>query len=191
MDVLSALAPVARAFGFLGVRYYVGGSLASSVRGVPRSSLDVDVAAELLPQHVAPLVAALAREYYVSGDRVRDAVDARRSFNAIHLATMMKVDVFTSKQRAFDRSLFDRLKPEFLDVAGTSIPYPVPRAEDVVLLKLDWFRAGGEVSERQWADVLGVLRVSGGEIDREYLGRWAAELGVGDLVEQALRDAAP
>jgi hypothetical protein len=89
VDVLAALAPIARAFTFLGVRYYVGGSLASSVRGVPRSSLDVDVAAELLPRHVAPLVSALAREYYVSGERVKDAVEARRSFNAIHLASMI------------------------------------------------------------------------------------------------------
>jgi hypothetical protein len=189
VDVLAALAPIARAFTFLGVRYYVGGSLASSVRGVPRSSLDVDVAAELLPRHVAPLVAALAREYYVSGERVKDAVEARRSFNAIHLASMMKVDVFVPKGRPFEAALFDRLKPEFLDVAGTSVPYPVPRAEDVVLLKLEWFRAGGESSERQWSDVIGVLKVSAGEIDRGYLARWAAELGVADLVERALGES--
>ena len=190
VDVLAALSPVARALTFLGVRYYVGGSLASSVRGVPRSSLDVDLAAELLPPHVAPLVAALGREFYVSGDRVREAVESRRSFNAIHLASMMKVDVFVSKQRAYERALFDRLKPEFLDSGGTSVPYPVPRAEDVVLLKLDWFRAGGEVSERQWSDVLGVLKVSGAEIDRAYLDRWAAELGLADLVVRAAGEAA-
>jgi hypothetical protein len=59
----------------------------------------------------------------------------------------------------------------------------------VVLLKLDWFRAGGESSERQWSDVQGVLKVSAGEIDREYLQRWAAELGIGDLVERALTEA--
>ena len=187
--MLAALSPLARALHFLGVRYYVGGSLASSVRGVPRSSLDVDVAAELLPRHVGPLVAALAQDFYVSPPRVKDAVDARRSFNLIHLATMMKVDVFVSRQRPFERTLFDRLTPEFLDVAGTSIPHPVPRAEDILLVKLEWFRAGGEVSERQWGDVLGVLRVSGGGIDREYLGRWAAELGVADLLARALEEA--
>lgn len=189
MDVLAALSPIARTLTWLGVRYYVGGSLASSVRGVPRSSLDVDVAAELLPPHAEPLAAALAREFYVSPERVKDAIAARRSFNAIHLATMMKVDVFVSKQRPFERALFDRLTSEFLDVAGTSIPHPVPRAEDVVLLKLDWFRAGGETSERQWTDVVGVLKVSGPEVDRDHLARWAAELGVGDLVERALAEA--
>ena len=167
----------------------MGGSLASSVRGFPRSSLDVDVAAELLPQHVGPLVAALAQDFYVSAPKVKDAVDAHLPFHLIHLATMMKVDVFVARPRAFERALFGRLTPEFLDVAGTSIPHPVPRAEDVVLLKLEWFRAGGEASDSQWGDVLGVLRVSGAEIDRQYLGRWAAEIGVADLLERAFAEA--
>ena len=189
VDVLAALSPVARALKFLGVRYYVGGSLASSVRGLPRSSIDVDGAAELLPPHVGPLVAALGGEFYVSEPRVKEAVEARRSFNVIHLATMMKVDVFVARRRPFDRALFDRLTPEFLDVAGTSIPHPVPRAEDVVLLKLEWFRAGGESSERQWNDVLGVLKVAGPELDREHLAHWAGELGVRDLLDRAVAEA--
>jgi hypothetical protein len=138
-DPLAALSPIAHAFKFLGVRYYVGGSLASSVRGLPRTSIDVDVAAELKPEHVAPLVQAVARDFYVSEPRVREAVAARRSFNLIHLGTMMKVDVFASKGRPFERALFERVRPEFLDVSGTSMPHPVPRAEDVVLLKLEWF----------------------------------------------------
>ena len=187
VDVLAALTPIARAFRFLGVRYYVGGSLASSVRGLPRTSIDVDVAAELRPPHVAPLVSALGGEFYLSEPRVREAVEARRSFNVIHLATMMKVDVFVSRDRPFERALFDRLTPEFLDVGGTQVPHPVPRAEDVVLLKLEWFRSGGEVSERQWSDILGVLRANPG-FDDAHLGRWATELGVADLLTRALAD---
>ena len=189
-DVLAALSPITRTLKWLGVRYYVGGSLASSVRGLPRTSIDVDLAAELRPEHVAPLVGALLGEFYVSEPRVKDAVDARRSFNVIHLATMMKVDVFVSRQRPFDRALFDRLTPEFLDTAGTSVPHPVPRAEDVILLKLEWYRAGGEVSERQWGDVAGVIKVAGGGLDREYLSRWAGELGVSDILDRALAEAA-
>jgi hypothetical protein len=91
---------------------------------------------------------------------------------------------------AFDRALFDRLTSEFLDAVGTSIPHPVPRAEDVVLLKLDWHRAGGEVSERQWGDVLGVLKVAAGDLDRGYLSLWAKDLGLADLLERALEAAA-
>ena len=188
-DVLAALSPIARTLKWLGVRYYVGGSLASSVRGLPRTSIDVDLAAELGPEHVTPLVGALTSEFYVSEPRVREAVAARRSFNVIHLATMMKVDVFVSRQRPFERELFDRLTPEFLDTAGTSVPHPVPRAEDVILLKLEWFRAGGEVSDRQWGDVIGVIRVAGAALDRNYLARWASQLGVSDLIDRALAAA--
>jgi hypothetical protein len=155
------------------------------VRGLPRTSIDVDLAAELRPEHVAPLVGALSGEFYVSAPRVKEAVDARRSFNVIHLATMMKVDVFVSRERPYERALFDRLTPEFLDAGGTSMPHPVPRAEDVILLKLEWFRAGGEVSDRQWGDVLGVIKVAGQSLDRDYLSRWADDLGVADLLQRA------
>ena len=150
-DVLAAAQPVAELFERLGVRYYVGGSLASSMRGVPRASLDVDIAAEIRPEHVAPLVAALRDRYYLAEERVRQAVATRRSFNLIHLATMMKVDVFVSRERPFDRSSFERLTPEVLDAARPARTYPVPRAEDVVLLKLEWFRAGGEISDANGA----------------------------------------
>jgi hypothetical protein len=188
-DVLAAMHPVAEVFERLGVRYYVGGSLASSARGFPRASIDVDMAAELRPEHVSRLVAALRGQYYVDEDRVRDAVAARRSFNAIHLATMMKVDVFVSRGRPFDRSAFERLTPEVLDAANPSRAYAIPGAEDVILLKLEWFRAGGEVSDRQWGDVVGVIRVAATALDQSYLTRWAAELGVSDLLDRAFAAA--
>jgi hypothetical protein len=188
-DVLAAMHPVAEVFERLGVRYYVGGSLASSARGFPRASIDVDMAAELRPEHVSRLVAALRGQYYVDEDRVRDAVAARRSFNAIHLATMMKVDVFVSRGRPFDRSAFERLTPEVLDAANPSRAYPIPGAEDVILLKLEWFRAGGEVSDRQWGDVVGVIRVAATALDRNYLTGWASELGVSDLLDRAFAAA--
>jgi hypothetical protein len=184
--VVAAAQRVAEAFERLGVRYYVGGSLASATRGVPRASIDVDMVAELRPEQVAGLVAALQDQYYVAEERVRQAVSTHRSFNVIHLATMMKVDVFVSRGRPFDMSIFERLTLEPLDPSDTTRHYPVPRAEDVVLLKLEWFRAGGEVSERQWADVTGVIRVGGAELDHRYLARWAAALGVADLLERAL-----
>ena len=188
-DLVAAMHPIADAFEHLGVRYYIGGSVASSARGVPRASIDVDMAAELRPHHVAAFVAALQGQYYVTEDRVREAVSARRSFNAIHLATMMKVDVFVSRGRPFDRSAFERLTAEVLDAVSPSRGYPIPCAEDVILLKLEWCRAAGEVSDRQWGDVVGVIRVAGGALDRQYLARWAPELGVSDLLERALAAA--
>jgi hypothetical protein len=102
-DLLAALGPVLRALGDLGVRHFVGGSIASSAHGVARASIDGDVVAELGPAHVAPLVAALRDTYDVPEERVREAVACRASFNVIHLDTMLKVDVFVSRDRPFDR----------------------------------------------------------------------------------------
>jgi hypothetical protein len=150
--------------------------------------VDGDVMAELGPAHVAPLVAALRDTYYVPEERIRDAVARRASFNLIHLDTMLKVDVFVSRDRPFDRSAFDRARPA--PIAGTpGATLPVSSAEDVVLAKLEWYRRGGEVSQRQWSDVNGVLRASGSAIDRPYLRQNAIELGVGDLLDRALEEA--
>jgi hypothetical protein len=185
-DLVEALRPVLSVLGDLGVRHFVGGSIASSAHGVARASLDVDVVAELEAVHVARFVAALQGAYYVDAARVRAAVENRRSFNLIHLATMFKVDVFVSRNRPFDLSAFQR--------AGTAAPgpglesqsIPVASAEDVLLAKLEWYRRGGEVSERQWDDVVGIVRVGRGALDVDYLRRWAAPLGVEVLLERIL-----
>jgi hypothetical protein len=187
-ELRAALQPVLAALRALGVRHYVGGSIASSAHGVARASIDADVVAELRAGQDVPLVAALREAYYVPEARVRDAIARRASFNVIHLDTMVKVDVFVSKDRPFDRRAMDRARPEPLP--GTDAALPLASAEDTVLAKLEWYRRGGETSERQWSDVLGVLRAGGDALDRRYLLSGGEELGVGDLLERALREAA-
>ena len=186
-DLVAALQPVAAAFDALGVRYFLGGSVASSAHGVARASLDVDVVAELNPSHVDPLARQLAAAYYVPIAQMRTAADERRSFNLIHVATMFKIDVFVSKGRPFDRSAAERARPHAIG-EYTGSPFPVASAEDTILAKLEWFRLGGGTSERQWWDIVGVLRV-GTDVDSDYLRRWAEALGVTDLLERACADA--
>jgi len=188
-DLLAALDPVVAAFEALDVPYYVGGSVASSTHGVPRASIDADVIAELRPEHVAGFVSRLQSSYYVDERRVRDAVRSRRSFNAIHLPTMFKIDVFVSKGRPFDREAMQRARPETLDDAPGARGFRVASPEDTVLAKLEWFRAGGEVSERQWSDVVGVLKAAHPLLDDEHLDRWANALSVTELLVRARRDA--
>ena len=102
---------------------------------------------------------------------------------------MFKIDVFVSKGRPFDQEAASRARPQAIDEAEDGPLFPVASAEDVVLAKLEWFRLGGETSERQWWDVIGVLRVAE-DADRAYLRRWAAALSLTDLLERALADAA-
>jgi hypothetical protein len=187
-DLVAALRPVADALDTLGVRYYLTGSIASSAHGVARASLDADIVAELEPEHVDPLASRLVGEYYVPSDHMRAAVAERRTFNLIHLATMFKVDVFVSKRRPFDRQAADRARLQTIGDTPASPPFLVASPEDTVLAKLEWFRRGGETSERQWWDIVGVLRVAG-DADREYLRHWAASLDVTDLLEQAFEAA--
>ena len=188
-SLLAALGPVLDALESLGTQYYVGGSLASSAHGIPRASIDADLIADLQPGDVAPLVAALRDDYYVPEERIRDAVARRSSFNLIHLATMFKVDVFVAGDRTFDRRALDRARREPLE-EGPSRAVPLASAEDIVLAKLEWFRKGGEVSERQWTDVIGVLRTLAEAIDSSYMEELAAELGISDLLKRAQTEVA-
>lgn len=181
-DIVLAIEPVIEALEKLGAEYAIVGSVASSAHGVARSTIDADLVADLRGSHVEPLVAALERDYYIDRDVVADAVVRRAMFNVIHLATMFKVDVYVLTNRAFDRASFARRSPRRLE---QSRDFQVESAEDTVLHKLEWYRAGGEVSDRQWSDIIGVLEVQGDALDQAYLDHWAAQLGVADLLARA------
>jgi hypothetical protein len=168
----------------LGIQYQIGGSFASSIHGVPRQTQDIDLVVALPAHQVEPLVRRLTSEFYVDREVVHEAVRDRRSFNVIHLATGFKVDVFIHGSAAFDRMDFSRRQA----VRVQSEPpreIVVESAEDTVLRKLLWYRAGGEVSERQWADVIGILRTSADRLDRDYMVQWAAVLGVSEMLARA------
>ncbi len=172
----------------LGVRYAIGGSLASSLHGVFRASVDADLVADLRLEHVEPFARALGDAFYHDGTAMRRAIDLRRSFNLIHLATMFKLDIFIPKGRAFDEAQLRRRTAHVIATDPERSAF-VASAEDSVLAKLDWYRAGGEVSEQQWRDVLGILQVQRGRLDDDYLRSMAASLSVSDLLERALSEA--
>jgi len=179
---------VTRAFEQLGVTYAIGGSLASSLHGVMRSTLDVDIVADMHIEHIPPLVAALSKEFYADDEMMRDAIEHQSSFNLIHYATAFKVDVFIQKPRAFDRAQLERRRTSVITIDPEQSVY-VTSPEDVILSKLEWYRMGGEVSDRQWRDILGVLKTRAGDLDVDYLHKWAKELKVSDLLERALTDS--
>jgi hypothetical protein len=187
-DTLEAVAPLVAELERLGVAYYLGGSVVSSTHGIPRSSLDVDMVADLAPKHVLPLVNALKLIYYIDAQMILDAIARRSCFNLIHLATSFKVDVFAVKDRPYDRVALDRIQRQCVHAENASTNFFLASPEDIVLAKLEWYRLGDEVSERQWGDVIGVLKIQGDSLDRLYLDQWAAELRVADLLAKAWKE---
>jgi hypothetical protein len=171
----------------LGIRWVLGGSLASSLIGDPRSTMDIDVAIALESTQVAPLVAAVEREYYVDRERVIRATIEHSSFNLIHLATGMKFDLFPLSADPLDARQLSRRRRVTLEGAAEIW---VGAADDQVLRKLRWYQMGNEASERQWRDVLSILRVQGQLLDHQQLLIDADGLGLGPLMGRALAELA-
>lgn len=179
---------VTEALEALQVPYVICGSVASIVHGIVRTTVDCDMVADLNLDHVEPLVTAIGNEFYVEQESIVDAIQFHRSFNLIHQESMFKVDIFIPKARPFDRAqLAHRIELEIANNPKRMAWFS--SAENIVLAKLEWFRLGNEVSERQWRDVLGVLKTRLGELDIEYMYTAAPALGVSDLLERALLEA--
>lgn len=155
----------------------------------PRATFDADIMADLCPQHVKPFFKRLGDAWYADEGAITQALQAPSSFNLIHFATAMKVGVFLPKLRRFDGGEFARARRMPL-VEGSNVEAAVCCAEDIVIAKLEWYRLGGEDSQRQWSDVLGVLRLNSGKLDLELLRTSAAEVGVADLLQKAVEETA-
>ena len=183
-DLLSALQTIQATFDSLQIRYFIGGSVASSFHGAMRSTMDVDIVAELSLEHIPPILAAVANEYYASESAIQSAIQRRSSFNLIHLPTSFKVDVFVGRGRRFDESSFARSTISRLGTTDNGIDVPIASVEDILLAKLEWYRVGNEVSERQWDDVTRLVKLNRDNLDWSYLESVADEIGVGDLLNR-------
>lgn len=175
-------------FERLGVPYLIGGSLASALHGMVRTTQDSDIVAEMRLEHLQPFVAALQAEFYMDDELIAEAIRRNTGFNLIHRETFFKVDVFIPRPRPFLQAQLARAQRQTF-AFETEISAKFASPEDTILSKLEWYRLGGEVSERQWRDILGVLKTRAGELDLAYLQTWAGELNIGDLLERALGDA--
>ena len=187
-DIIVALDGVIACFEKFGIEYCIGGSVASSAYGIARATMDVDLVANVEAGQVDRFVEALETDYYIDAGMIREAIRRSSSFNLIHLETMIKIDVFILKDHPYDSQALARRQRDTLDEDNPRKFY-LYSPEDVVLNKLQWYQGGGGVSEQQWKDVLGVLKVQGGKLDLEYLKCWAARLNLTELLSRSFDDA--
>lgn len=185
-EVLRVLFRVIDALDELAIPYHLGGSFASSIHGIPRQTQDIDLVVELGEDGAGRLVAQVGTEFYGDASRARQAARSGGSFHLIHLASGVKIDLFIRGSSAFDREEFSRRESTRLGDSPDRKAF-VKSAEDTILRKLLWFRQGGETSERQWGDIIGVVKTQGDRLDREYLSHWARELLLEALLERALQ----
>lgn len=171
----------------LQIPYLVGGSLASSIHGIPRATQDVDVVADIKLTQVKAFVKRLENEFYVDEDMIKDAIRRRKSFNIIYLATMFKIDVFLLQADA--RGQEEMARREKYLIPGTQQELQIASAEDMVLEKLRWYELGNRISDRQWQDIQGILVVKQGDLDLGYMKNSAIQLHLLELLEKALTEA--
>jgi len=169
----------------LGVPYALGGSLASAVHGVMRATMDADIIAALQPEHVSSFISQVKNAFYADERAIETAVRQKTSFNLIHLETMFKIDIFIAKAAPLETAqLARRIRQQVSESPPRHIFITSP--EDTLLAKLVWYRNGGEVSNRQWRDIKGIIAVQKNRLDVEYLRGMAAELNVHNLLEKLL-----
>ncbi|ELS32144.1 MULTISPECIES: hypothetical protein [Pseudanabaena] len=183
-DPISLALDIAEIFNSLDIPYLVGGSVASTLMGEPRATEDVDVVIDLTMEKVILLLQSIQPRFYVSEDAVKDAVRFKQSFNLIDNESLGKVDIFVLKDRPFPQIEFQR-RQSYLVRQNPDQMLVLPTPEDIILQKLVWYRMTKNESQRQWRDVLGVLKLQGDRLDFDYLQTWAGELSLSDLLETA------
>ena len=186
-DLLTAMTPITEAFEQLDISYYIEGTVANSIYGMQRGTINIDVVAGLHLDHVCPLLQRLERSYHIDEEAMHDAIQHHTSFNSIHLESMLKVDVLLPKDRPFDQQVRRRVQQHVL--AENTRPFCLASPEDVILTQLERYRRAGGTADDQWNEILGVLKVQGTALDLTYLQQWATTLAVADLLEEAYIDA--
>ncbi len=186
MKTLSeALAMLLATLDRLEIPYEIGGSVASSSHGIPRTTMDVDLVIDLPPDKIDQFVEDVRGEFYADAGQIREAFEAGRAANLIHLRSVWKFDLFPLRNDEYSRTEFGRRTfREIQPDSGAPMECAVSSMEDTILRKLEWFRAGGEISERQWNDIAGMWNAASSRADMNYLRHWAERLGVKDLLDK-------
>ena len=184
-DPLEVVKKATRIFESAGMDYLVGGSLASSLYGIPRATQGVDILVNMTESNLEAVLPSLREHFYIDEPAAKDAVRKGASFNIIDREYLYKLDIFV--QGADDLSQKEMRRRINFHLAGPgdqTIFLGSP--EDIIAHKLYWYRLGNEVSERQWNDALNVIKVQRNKLDYDYLKLMCEARGVSGLLKRLL-----
>lgn len=187
-DLLLALSPFITILDKLSIPYFIGGSIASSVYGIARATIDIDIIADIKIPQASKLRQNLDKDYYIDEEMIKNAIQKQWSFNIIHLETAIKIDVFILKEDIYQKNVIQRKIKDTLEDDKKKTEYYFSTPEDIIINKLQWYKMGDSVSERQWLDIIGVIKVQSDSLDKEYLKKWTHKLGFLNLLKRAYRD---
>ncbi len=174
----------------LEIPYLVGGSVASSIHGLSRPTMDVDLVVDLNRELIDEFAGQLRMDFYADPQMIREALGANRAFNLIHYRSSYKFDLFPLRPDEYSRTEFSRrIYSEARTFGDEPIECAVATAEDTILRKLQWYRSGGGISERQWNDVRGILQLKKGKLDLDYIRQWAGRLDLEELLKRLLAES--
>jgi hypothetical protein len=171
----------------LNISYVIGGSMASSVYGAVRFTQDADITVEPFGPVADKFFEVLKDDFYISKEAMIEALENRGSFNVIHFATAFKIDIFVRAESEFQRQMLIRSRKLQLGDSEKKVSFVSP--EDIILLKLDWYKQSECTSQRQWSDVQGVLIGQGESLDFGYLKNWAENLRLMELLIKAISES--
>jgi hypothetical protein len=166
-----------------GIPYMVAGSMGSSLHGRPRATQDADVVIDPTEDQLGFFLTLLEQAYYVSREAAFEALRRRTMFNIVDFEGGWKADLILRKDRSFSRQEFERRRQ--IEAMGQTLWVVSP--EDTILSKLEWMK--GRKSDVQYSDALGVAVAQWGNLDIEYLHRWAGPLGVEKMLTRLLKEA--
>jgi hypothetical protein len=170
-------------FEELGISYYITGGVAAISYGEPRTTQDLDLVMAISLDVIDRLSDALTEAgFYVPG--IDDVKSGRmRTLQIIEMESISRADLVVAGTDEFERLKFARRR--VIEFEGTALYFASP--EDVILNKLRWRQRSG--SEKQWRDVLGVLKVQAENLDYGYMRELAEQLGLVDALNQAVTES--
>src|ERR1043166_2539279 len=180
MNERELLVDCLRRLNATGVTYYLTGSMASNYWGVPRTTHDLDFVIQLPKSSIPNVVHAFSDDFYIEESAVRAAYEKPYQFNAVDTRSALKVDFWLAQSDPFDQEML--LRRHHITLFGE--PAWISTAEDVILHKLAWNQISP--SDRQLGDAAGVVAVQAGNLDKGYLSKWAAALGVANDLNRLL-----